>query len=155
MQVTFPEAIKRGYNVATFDFYDTLTLPQWNPVNRAWQRGLEPNNKIIAEMFRLSCEEWQIYIISDAYPSPLQRKLLEAFVTYHELPILGHMSAGTEAKVPYLEACNSSLHFDDDPYELMHLPNKITGILVEHPSDSMTDEDYEAVSVPRYLIGTS
>lgn len=154
MQVTIPDAVKRGVVNATFDFYDTLTLPMYDPLLKTWRQGIEPNPFMLTEVFRLACEGWNIYIITDSNKTPLQQRLIKAFITFHDLPVRGTIYTAGNEKTAFIEACRAGMHFDDDPFEIDNLPTGVVGILIPHPSDRMTDEDYAVVEAPVTLIGT-
>jgi hypothetical protein len=132
--------------VTTFDFYDTMTRPEFDRSLKTWRRGVSPNYFILSEMVRLHNEGWKVVIVTDEHKNGHTMGIIKEFKRQHELPSQGIIYTAGNEKAAFLGAINSVLHYDDDPYEIeCLLVFNITGILVPHPSEYLTQEDYHAL----------
>ncbi len=130
-----PQAVKDGSAFATFDFDETITLPEWDSHSLTWRRTLNPNWYTINEMCRLMCRGWDVSILTERKKSPLNVREIKHFLTKHAVPIKRVAYTDGNEKHLFLKEIRSILHYDDDLYELMNLPEEVTGIQILHPED--------------------
>jgi hypothetical protein len=132
----------RGGPIVSFDFYDTMTLPEFDPKLQTWRRGVQPNNFVLAEMVRLRNEGWRPIIATDEHKTDYAVDIINAFTEKYELPIDGIIYTAGNEKAMFLRAIPTVIHYDDDPHEIDALLHyAITGVLVPHPSDYLTEAE--------------
>jgi len=115
---------------ASFDFDETTTLPEYDHRSRTWKRTLNPNWAVIAEMCRLKYEGWRIYLITERKKSPINLREVREFLESAQPPIDEVFYTSGYEKYVLLPGIRSTLHYDDDRYELERLPPSITGVKV-------------------------
>ena len=129
--------------VVSFDFDDTLTLPAFNPATDSWEHSLEPNYFILAEMMRLAALGYSTIIITERGSTEYNKERIHQFVLLYDLPVISIVYTGGEDKATFAVAAGAQMHYDDDKYEIFQLAEyDITGVLVPHPSDYFTADDY-------------
>ena len=149
MQIEVPDQLKEFRNtrygcIVSFDFDDTLTLPAYNPVTKCWEHTLEPNYPILTELVRLATQGYAPIVISERDPTDYNKARIRQFLLLYDLPVKSIIYTGGEDKSSFAAAAASQIHYDDDPYEIFQLAEyDIAAVAVPHPSDYMTDEDYQ------------
>jgi hypothetical protein len=129
--------------IVTFDFEDTMTLPAFNPKLQTWEHSLEPNYAILAEIVRLTLAGYRCIAVSENNPTEYNKRRLHHFCLLYDLPIHSTIFTGGQEPVSFLVAAGSQMHYDDDPYVIFSLAEyDITGVMVPHPADTMTPDDY-------------
>ena len=116
--------------VVTFDFDETMTIPEWDEKSLTWKRSMNPNLDILDEMCRLHHKNWIVCIMTERYKIPNNMQAIRQFYERHNLPVKRVFYTHGRDKFEYIKETRSSLHYDDDLYELRRLPSNVTGILV-------------------------
>ncbi len=130
-----PLAVKNGTAFATFDFDDTFTVPKWDGLLLTWRRTLDPNWSTINEACRLRCRGWDVSILTERKKSNCNVMEIYHFLKKHSVPIKRIDYTDGMDKHLFLKEIRSILHYDDDLYELMNLPEEVTGVQILHPED--------------------
>jgi len=117
-----------------------MTLPEFDPKLKTWRRGIQPNAFILAEIVRLRNEGWRPIIATDEHKTEGTVNIITAFKEKYELPLEGIIYTAGNEKAMFLRAIPAVVHYDDDPHEIECLLHyAITGVLVPHPSDYLTE----------------
>lgn len=142
--------------ICTIDFENTLTLPKYNFGTQCWTNSLDPNKHTIAMVAKLLCDGWRCIIVSSKKDSMTNRSILTSFLTSSGLGKLGVIWTDGIAKETFIKAVGSTLHLDDDPAEIMALAgSNITGILISHPDDYLSDVSQDRLDKIRQQIISS
>lgn len=150
MQITFPDSIiDTEVPIATFDFDETMTLPEYDIKTKQWVHSTRPNLYTINEMYRLKEEGWKIYVISERNKTYNSDALICRFIKNYDLDVDGRIYTGGMEKTSFILSCRSSLHYEDDPFEISALAecDLVTVIKIPHPSDHMDEEDYKKLEL--------
>ncbi len=118
--------------MVTFDFDDTLTLPQMSASSGFWTATLVPNEKTLARLLELHAQGHEVRIVTTRSWSA---EVFD-FVRKHDLPVAEVHFTDGELKGELLQAIGSDLHFDDSTEEASN--NRSLGVktvLVVHPWD--------------------
>lgn len=135
MIINIPSLVKENKAVATFDLFDTITLPEFDCDQEIWHHGFRPNKVVVEEMFRLASEGWKLYIITErGYSQSISAQTSE-FVKAYKLPAQCIFYVDIMQKSDVISNLSASLHYDDDINELHELPKGCCGVLIRHPMD--------------------
>jgi hypothetical protein len=117
--------------VATFDFYGTMTIPEYDEKAKLFRNGLNPNYKVLAEMVGLANEGWLIFVLTDERHTQEVENIIRGFLKEHKVPVQGITYTAKNPKCGFAKSLKSIVHYDDDKQELRSLMlHSIVGILV-------------------------
>jgi FMN phosphatase YigB (HAD superfamily) len=122
--------------VITVDFDETLAKTEnvWNPENPIEHMDggtLTPIEEIFEIVFEKAQKGYEVWIVS--FRAWKNMDEVQKFVSDHNLPITGMIATKGEAKLPFLQKLESSLHIDDNVDTILEAHEAgICAILVSH-----------------------
>jgi len=117
--------------IVSFDFESTLLLFRFDEDFGLAEAG--PNQPMLSRLRTHLAKGDTVWIVTTRRPSQADR--VHTFLATHKLKVAGVRFTAGVLKVDTLLDLGVTLHHDDDPEELAHLPDSIESVLAPiHPS---------------------